>query len=147
MSKYFLSTSYVANLGCIATYLTTHIYDGSIATYNFPDIRKIWLQTRRTEMEGKRETRNFWIFFRVEKWSRLKDFLSWVLTYWTRDKSSRTTRHIRLQLRLISEDSIKILIYHIMRADFYLNALAGIFYKTTKSPKSVEFRPRIFTKI
>ena len=120
LSKYFLSTSYVANLECIATYLAIHIYDGSIATYNFPDIRKIWLQSRRTEKEGKREIRNFWIFFRVEKWPRLKDFLSWVLTYWTQDKSSRTTRHIRLQLRLISDDSIKIIIYHI--ADFYLNA-------------------------
>jgi len=27
LSKYFLSTSYVANLKCMATYLATHIYD------------------------------------------------------------------------------------------------------------------------
>lgn len=81
---------------------------------------------------------NFWNFFlRVEKWSRLKDFLSWVLTYWTRDITCSRTRHIRLQPRLIPKDSIKIFIYHITRADFYLNASSRNFDKTAKSPQSV----------
>lgn len=71
-----------------------------------------------------------------------KRSLSWVLTYRTRDRCSRTTRHIRLQLRLISKDSIKIFIYHITRADFYLNASRN-FLKQKKKSKN----RRIFYEI
>ena len=40
----------------------------------------------------------------------------------------------RLQLRLISEDSIKIFINHITRADFYLNARTN-FYNMSEIPR------------
>ena len=107
--------------------------------YLWPIISRIsGTRLQSTEKEGKRESRKFLKFFlRVEKWSCLKDFLSWVLTYWTRDITCSRTRHIRLQLRLIPKDSIKIFIYHITRADFYLNASLGNFDKTAKSPQFV----------
>ena len=103
--------------------------------YLWPIISRIsGTRLQSTEKEGKRESRKFLKFFlRVEKCSCLKDFLSWVLTYWTRDITCSRTRHIRLQLRLIPKDSIKIFIYHITRADFYLNARTN-FYNMSEIP-------------
>ena len=60
-------------------------------------------------------------------------------------RSSKSSH--RLQLRLISEDSIKIFIYHITRADFYLNARTN-FYNMSWIPRLYKglkldsFRPK-----